>query len=111
VYELKVRDLEARFFGGVTSGNGRESQAGHGDDAEESGHAVAAMALNKVVGEGLVFKEDGFLTSANLCRWVIDFNTVQLGHNPPPHPRTQKDQKVSLLSLREWRAAQTGQYL
>jgi hypothetical protein len=79
VYELKVRDLEARFFGGVTSGNGRESQAGHGDDAEESGHAVDAVALNTVVGEGLMFEEDGFLTSANLCRWVIDFNTVQLG--------------------------------
>jgi serine/threonine protein kinase len=25
------------------------------------------------------FKEDTYLTSANLCRWVIDFHEVQLG--------------------------------
>jgi serine/threonine protein kinase len=27
----------------------------------------------------MMFKEDNFLTSANLCRWVIDFKDLQLG--------------------------------
>jgi hypothetical protein len=35
--------------------------------------------LATAVGEGMMFKEDNFLTSANLCRWVIDFNEIALG--------------------------------
>jgi serine/threonine protein kinase len=31
------------------------------------------------VGEGILYKEDHFLTSANLCRWVIDYKEVQVG--------------------------------
>jgi hypothetical protein len=27
----------------------------------------------------MAFKEDNFLTSANLCRWVIDYKEIQLG--------------------------------
>jgi hypothetical protein len=30
-----------------------------------------------------MFKEDNFLTSANLCRWVIDFNEIALGKQVP----------------------------
>jgi hypothetical protein len=74
VYELKVKNLEARFFGGITSG----SRAEGASNAEESG-CTDVETLNTVVGEGLKFKEDSFLTSANLCRWVIDFNEIALG--------------------------------
>ncbi len=35
--------------------------------------------LQTTVGEGMKFKEDTFLTSANLCRWIIDFGEIQLG--------------------------------
>jgi serine/threonine protein kinase len=38
-----------------------------------------ALAMQEMVGEGMAFKEDTFLTSANLCRWIIDFNEVALG--------------------------------
>jgi hypothetical protein len=31
------------------------------------------------VGEGMAYKEDHFLTSANLCRWVIDFKEIAMG--------------------------------
>jgi hypothetical protein len=74
VYELKVKNLEARFFGGITSG----SRAECAGNAEESG-CTEVETLSTVVGEGLKFKEDSFLTSANLCRWVIDFNEIALG--------------------------------
>jgi hypothetical protein len=32
-----------------------------------------------VVGEGMTFKEDNFLMSANLCRWVIDYHDISIG--------------------------------
>jgi hypothetical protein len=41
--------------------------------------SLDGQALQEVVGEGMLFKEDQFLTSANLCRWVIDFKEVQIG--------------------------------
>ncbi len=31
------------------------------------------------VGEGMNFKEDNFLSSANLCRWIIDYNEISIG--------------------------------
>jgi len=38
---------------------------------------------------GMAFKEDTFLTSANLCRWVVDFNEISLGKQvQPPPPNT-----------------------
>jgi hypothetical protein len=36
------------------------------------------------VGEVMAYKEDHFLTSANLCRWVIDFKEIQLGDQVRP---------------------------
>jgi hypothetical protein len=51
----------------------RQSGSGKSHDGGES------REVQEVVGEGMAFKEDQFLTSANLCRWVIDFKVVQLG--------------------------------
>ncbi len=74
-----MRGLEARFFGGVTSGE----QDSH-DSSTTSTHTQSAAndkeeELQTVVGEGMAFKEDNYLTSANLCRWIIDFSEIQLG--------------------------------
>ena len=32
-----------------------------------------------LVGEGMAYQEDNFLTSANLCRWIINYNEIQIG--------------------------------
>jgi hypothetical protein len=74
LYEVKVPGLEGRFFGGVTPGMGRGEDVHHNED---SGDNEAAAVLT-AVGEGLT-NEDRFLTSANLCRWVINFHEIQMG--------------------------------
>jgi serine/threonine protein kinase len=84
LFELKVRGLEARFFGGVSPapGDGDHSSSNTGSSGRtdgDSGGGQEGRELQTAVGEGMMFKEDNFLTSANLCRWVIDFNEVQLG--------------------------------
>ncbi len=58
MFEMKVRGLEARFFGGVTSRSGKSSMG------------------NQHLELGLTFNH---LTSANMCRWIIDFSEIQLG--------------------------------
>jgi len=99
LFELKPRGLEGRFFGGITlypnkdsdqsssaSGGINDGSAAHSDEEEQqiqqgaiSARATINEELQAVVGEGMMFKEDNFLTSANLCRWVIDFNEIALG--------------------------------
>jgi hypothetical protein len=99
LYEVKPLGLEGRFFGGISrdvpnkdsdhtgsssgqSGSDHGSAKGKGKDgsrrSESSNEEVQA-----VVGEGMMFQEDRFLTSANLCRWVIDFNEIALGKQVP----------------------------
>jgi class 3 adenylate cyclase len=70
LYELKAEGLEGRFFGGVTKGEGETAP---NDPGEGDGE------MQTTVGDGMAFKEDNFLTSANLCRWIIDYNEVQVG--------------------------------
>jgi hypothetical protein len=99
LYEFKVEGLEARFFGGVASGlnNRRSEPSEDGEEQEEGAEPNSDSAgsgplsqpqgdtirrnetVQSVVGEGMMFKEDNFLTSANLCRWIIDFKEIQLG--------------------------------
>ncbi len=106
LYELKPRGLEGRFFGGVSRGggaahhNGKDSDqspsSGHqsGSDSakgksrqegdERKGRSSTSSAssdgeMQAVVGEGMMFQEDNFLTSANLCRWVLDYNEIAMG--------------------------------
>jgi hypothetical protein len=94
LYELKVDSLEGRFFGGVT-----KDQASDDPDDDGSGHVGGRDGstssngsddngrhtrrgdghLQTAVGEGMMFKEDTFLTSANLCRWIINYNEIQVG--------------------------------
>nr|WIL03466.1 serine/threonine kinase [Cedratvirus plubellavi] len=59
VSELKIRGLEARFF--------EKASVFSYDDDEEGGEPV------------LKNKEDDFLASANLCRWVINYDEISLG--------------------------------
>jgi serine/threonine protein kinase len=82
-----VAGLEGRFFGGVTGDedsdppNNRDDNSGDGQPkAATNGNAGGGgLELQTVVGEGMMFKEDTFLTSANLCRWIIDFHEIQVG--------------------------------
>jgi hypothetical protein len=97
LYELKVEGLEGRFFGGVTkdgdttSSSGapssgtattkepRSDASGSSGGGDDGGRSGGSGDMQTAVGEGMMFKEDTFLTSANLCRWIIDFGEVQVG--------------------------------
>ncbi len=105
MFELKVRGLEARFFGGVTfgehpshdsstntsrsknsafnDGSHKSNKSNNGDEIIDEDRSASAkdhtQHLQTMVGEGMAFKEDHYLTSANLCRWIIDFSEIQLG--------------------------------
>jgi hypothetical protein len=65
LYEIKAEGLEGRFFGGVTKFGGERGEHGETDGD-----------IQTTVGDGMAFKEDNFLTSANLCRWIIDYNEI-----------------------------------
>ncbi len=76
LFELKVKGLESRFFGGVALGD----QASHNSSSNTSkSFDNAKEKLQTVVGEGMTCKEDLYLTSANLCRWIIEYSEIQLG--------------------------------
>jgi serine/threonine protein kinase len=92
LYEVKVPELEGRFFGGVTADDDNNTPSSGSDDHREGtteGGASSspsdeddgrgARVVQTMVGEGMMFKEDTFLTSANLCRWIIDFAEIQVG--------------------------------
>ncbi len=97
-----MRGLEARFFGGVTFGehlshdstsntsrsknstahdaSHKSAKSNNGDDElDDKSASTRDPHLQTMVGEGMTFKEDHYLTSANLCRWIIDFSEIQLG--------------------------------
>ena len=91
---MKTRQLETRFFGGDEIATSAASIIGGGaDDSSKRSHCEASHTadndseLQLHVGEGLAFKEDTFLTSANLCRWVVDFNEISLGKQVQPTPQ------------------------
>jgi hypothetical protein len=81
VYELKVKGMEARFFGGVAAASeGSTSATSKSNNSiRDNNDSNGGGEVMTAVGEGIKFKEDNFLTSANLCRWVIDFNDIQMG--------------------------------
>ncbi|ALD61916.1 Ser/Thr kinase [Mollivirus sibericum] len=81
LYELKVRGLEARFFGGV-SGDAQTDSNSNGET--DSGSNYDSLDHRKpaaltVIGEGLAHKEDTFLASANLCRWILNYDDIKMG--------------------------------
>ncbi len=92
LYELKVKGLEARFFGGVSMCRGElrnttgqtlvsssSESEGQSCESNKSPKSQQKEDMQTMVGEGMAFKEDHYLTSANLCRWIIDFSEIQLG--------------------------------
>jgi hypothetical protein len=78
LYEIKVEGLEGRFFGGVSKAHEGDSE-GNTSEEPRSGSSGEGNEVQTVVGDGMAFKEDNFLTSANLCRWIIDYNEIQVG--------------------------------
>lgn len=97
LYELKANGLEGRFFGGITHDGESASTPNHASNAENGDASAGSKSslgdtkelseasadsegeIQTAVGEGMVFKEDTFLTSANLCRWIIDYGEIQVG--------------------------------
>jgi serine/threonine protein kinase len=88
-----VTGLEGRFFGGVTKETSNDGDGDAGstissrsdDEPPSTRHRRAGsksgggQQLQTTVGEGMMFKEDTFLTSANLCRWIINYGEIQVG--------------------------------
>nr|UDO47406.1 ser/thr kinase [Pandoravirus massiliensis] len=100
LYELAVPRLEARFFGaGTTCAGSSSSSASFSDQGSHSYKTAGNDASSSFDsaghtdhhhhhhqhhrGDDLALMaggdEERYLTSANMCRWVIDFADVQLG--------------------------------
>jgi serine/threonine protein kinase len=62
LYEFRVDELEGRHFADLVS-----------DDAAADGRG------RRLHSEAKIYREDAFLASANLCRWIIDFHEIQVG--------------------------------
>jgi len=60
-------------FHGRSEKYNRHAPSNDGDQGEKEAKQLDTL------NEGTMFKEDAFLTSANLCRWIIDFKEIQLG--------------------------------
>lgn len=74
--EVVIDGLGGRFFNGVST----ESATTESDDDDGSAAATKSdSSIQEHVGQGFEHKEDQFLTSANLCRWVIDPNDITVG--------------------------------
>lgn len=78
LYELKVRELEGRFFGGVAEVDSDATSTDRSTSTQNTQGSVKENEWTPVVGE-TEFQEDKFLTSANMCRWIIDFEDIQIG--------------------------------
>ncbi|AGO85889.2 Serine/threonine protein kinase [Pandoravirus salinus] len=75
IYELAVPRLEGRFFGAGTLADSAASS----DRDQSSRSRVDGDATDEDLGLMVDGDEQRYLTSANMCRWVIDFGDVQLG--------------------------------
>ncbi|BCU03993.1 serine/threonine protein kinase [Pandoravirus japonicus] len=78
LYELAVPRLEGRFFGAGMIADSAASSA-TASDRGSSRSRVDGDATDEDLGLMVDGNEQRYLTSANMCRWVIDFADVQLG--------------------------------
>ena len=78
-----MRGLEGRFFGGVAEVCDTDTTTGTGTDRSTSTQGGGSVKESSpewaAIGEDLAYQEDHFLTSANMCRWIINFEDIQLG--------------------------------
>ncbi|AGO82793.1 Serine/threonine protein kinase [Pandoravirus dulcis] len=75
LYELAVPRLEGRFFGaGMIADSAASSTT-----SDRGSSRVDGDATDEDLGLMVDGNEQRYLTSANMCRWVIDFADVQLG--------------------------------
>ncbi|KAL6047965.1 Serine/threonine protein kinase, catalytic domain containing protein, variant 2 [Balamuthia mandrillaris] len=72
LYELRPNALSARFFGGAEKEKEKSKRKENSNSFSDSSSVMSAHV-------DPLFKEDAFLTSANLCRWIINFKQLQLG--------------------------------
>ncbi len=87
LYELKTLGLEARFFGGTALKlDAERSNKTSSDQLTSDLHlSTDSQELQLYVGDPM-FQEDGFLTSANLCRWIINFSEIEIEKQIGLHP-------------------------
>ncbi|BCS82726.1 putative serine/threonine-protein kinase [Cotonvirus japonicus] len=79
LYEIKITGLEGRFYGGfaVSTSNDSDQMSGNlstGKSLDRSSN----KSINEYAKQD-VQPEDNFLTSANMCRWIINYNEIQIG--------------------------------
>ncbi|QTF49773.1 putative serine/threonine-protein kinase/receptor [Acanthamoeba polyphaga mimivirus] len=75
LYEIKFEILKNRFFGGITYVNyNDDTDSGTADDSNyDSGKIIDIDYMADID------KEDSFLTSANMCRWIINYDEISIG--------------------------------
>jgi class 3 adenylate cyclase len=76
--EIVVDGLQ-RFVGGVSGPRTADSTSDSGSDNTTRTTTRSDCSIRDRVGHGLEYSEDRFLTSANLCRWVIDPKDITIG--------------------------------
>ncbi|BBI30152.1 Ser/Thr protein kinase [Acanthamoeba castellanii medusavirus] len=72
--ELVISGLHGRFFGGVSTDGDSD-----GEDNGDGSTGSHSSSFRDYIEHGFEHKEDTFLTSANLCRWVIDPLDISMG--------------------------------
>jgi serine/threonine protein kinase/2',3'-cyclic-nucleotide 2'-phosphodiesterase (5'-nucleotidase family) len=86
LFEVKVRGLESRFFAspddeddkGKQSDGSTSSSMALGSGTGSDSFEMKSLSGKEEGGDAMP-EEDSFLTSANLCRWIIDFKQLSIG--------------------------------
>ncbi|AQN68650.1 protein tyrosine kinase (PTK) family protein [Saudi moumouvirus] len=72
LYEIKMSNLGNRYFGGISYENYDQDSENVVSESNMSDKSTRDMM-------DIVAKENAFLTTANMCRWIIDYKEIQMG--------------------------------
>ncbi|AVL95162.1 putative serine/threonine protein kinase receptor [Moumouvirus australiensis] len=72
LYEVKMTNLANRYFGGISYESSERDSENIVSESNVSDRSTRDMM-------DFVEKQDTFLTTANMCRWVIDYKEIQIG--------------------------------
>lgn len=75
IFEFKPTSLKARFFGGISKPEKKEKTKKKGSDMSFTDSTEESVIE---LGDNPLHQEDSYLTSANLCRWVINYKQLQM---------------------------------
>ncbi|AVL94173.1 putative serine/threonine protein kinase receptor [Megavirus vitis] len=68
IYEIKMTRLEGRFFGGVV----------HDDYDSDDEFRKSRGTISNIIPE-IMPNENSYLTSADMCRWIINYHEIHIG--------------------------------